>query len=120
MIRIFVKNSLKGRNVLPTQYPFNCGVLRAFSSFNTLAYDGKNDFYDVLGVKVTDEPKKIKVAYYKLAQKYHPDKQGEGDASKAEEKFKLVNNAYEVLKDEQTKKQYDALRMEAKNPRKKT
>jgi molecular chaperone DnaJ len=55
--------------------------VKFFSSFNTVTYDAQNDFYEVLGVKPTSEPKDIKVAYYKLAQKYHPDKQEGGDAT---------------------------------------
>lgn len=82
---------------------------------NQLTYDKKNDFYDLLGVKPDTDAKKIKLAYYKLAQKYHPDKAG--DSPKTVEKFKQITNAYEVLVDEDQKKKYDRLRDEAKNPR---
>ena len=82
---------------------------------NQLTYDKKNDYYDLLGVKPDTEAKKIKLAYYKLAQKYHPDKAG--DDPKAMEKFKSISNAYEVLVDETQRKTYDRLRTEAKNPR---
>ena len=54
-----------------------------------------------MGVKDTDDDKKIKIAYYKLAQKYHPDKKA---GTEAEEKFKTINNAYEVLKTKDSKK----------------
>jgi DnaJ-class molecular chaperone len=57
--------------------------------------------------------KKIKLAFYKLAQQYHPDKET-GDA----DKFKSINNAYEVLGDADKKKIYDGLRQEALNPKK--
>lgn len=53
----------------------------------------------------------MKKAYYKLAQKYHPDK-----APGHEEKFKSVNNAYETLKNEKSRKQYNQMREEFKNP----
>jgi molecular chaperone DnaJ len=56
----------------------------------------------------------IKKAYYKLAQKYHPDK-NPGN-KQYEEKFKSISSAYDVLKDETQRKQYDQLREEAHNP----
>ena len=76
-----------------------------------MTYDKKNDYYDVLGVKSDTDSKKIKLAYYKMAQKYHPDKAG--DDKKALEKFKQVSNAYEVLVDETQRKRYDKLKTEA-------
>ena len=51
-----------------------------------------------------------------MAQKYHPDKQ-EGENEEAEEKFKAINNAYEVLKDEEDRKIYDQRKEEFYNPR---
>jgi molecular chaperone DnaJ len=61
--------------------------------------------YDTLGVKKGASADEIKKAYRKLAAKYHPDK-NPGDAS-AEEKFKDVQNAYDVLSDAEKRKQYD-------------
>jgi molecular chaperone DnaJ len=61
--------------------------------------------YDTLGVKKGASGDEIKKAYRKLAAKYHPDK-NPGDAS-AEEKFKEVQNAYDVLSDSEKRKQYD-------------
>lgn len=63
------------------------------------------DYYKILGVDKNSSPDQIKSAYRKLAMKYHPDKT-KGDKS-AEEKFKEVNEAYEVLKDPEKKKKYD-------------
>jgi molecular chaperone DnaJ len=61
--------------------------------------------YDTLGLKKDASADEIKKAYRKLAAQYHPDK-NPGDAS-AEEKFKEVQNAYDVLSDADKRKQYD-------------
>jgi curved DNA-binding protein len=63
------------------------------------------DYYKILGVDKSATPDQIKKAYRKLAVKYHPDK-NEGDKA-AEEKFKEINEAYEVLSDETKRKKYD-------------
>jgi len=63
--------------------------------------------YDTLGVKKGASADEIKKAYRKLAAQYHPDK-NPGDSS-AEEKFKEVQNAYDVLSDPEKRKQYDRL-----------
>eukprot|EP01006_Ploeotia_vitrea_P044762 TRINITY_DN66864_c9_g10_i1.p1 TRINITY_DN66864_c9_g10~~TRINITY_DN66864_c9_g10_i1.p1 ORF type:complete len:550 (-),score=223.66 TRINITY_DN66864_c9_g10_i1:1172-2650(-) len=65
----------------------------------------KRDFYEVLGVAKDASPGEIKRAYYKLAKKYHPD--SNKDDPDAESKFTEVSNAYEVLSDEERRKQYD-------------
>jgi molecular chaperone DnaJ len=62
--------------------------------------------YDTLGVQKGASAEEIKKAYRKLAAQYHPDK-NPGDAS-AEEKFKEVQNAYDVLSDAEKRKQYDS------------
>ena len=63
------------------------------------------DYYQVLGVAKTATPEEIKSAYRKLALKYHPDRT-KGDKA-AEEKFKEVNEANEVLSDAIKRKKYD-------------
>lgn len=66
---------------------------------------GKRDYYEVLGVSRTATDQEIKSAFRKLAKEYHPDR-NPGDAE-AEQKFKEVNEAYEVLKDQQKRGAYD-------------
>jgi preprotein translocase subunit Sec63 len=71
---------------------------RSFASGGLgLKYDRKHDYYELLGVAPRSKDTDIKKAYYKLAQKYHPDK-AQGDKT-FEDKFKQINSAYEVLKD---------------------
>jgi len=65
------------------------------------------DYYDILGVKPTASEAEIKTAYRKLARKYHPDKNKEAGA---EEKFKAINEANEVLGDREKRTAYDQLR----------
>ncbi len=65
----------------------------------------KRDYYETLGVKKTSTEKEIKSAYRKLAKKYHPDTNAGN--KQAEQKFKEVTEAYNVLSDPEKKKLYD-------------
>jgi molecular chaperone DnaJ len=64
----------------------------------------KRDFYEVLGVSKTASEADIKSAYRKLALKFHPDK---NKAADAEEKFKEINEAYQILSDAKKRQSYD-------------
>lgn len=65
------------------------------------------DFYKILGVSKDADEATITKAYRKLARKYHPDL---NKTKEAEEKFKDVSEAYDVLKDKQMRARYDAIR----------
>src|SRR5215468_10087605 len=68
----------------------------------------EKDYYKTLGVQKTAKPAEIKKAYRDLARKHHPDA-NKGDA-KAEERFKEITEAYNVLSDEKQRKEYDEAR----------
>ena len=65
----------------------------------------KRDYYEVLGIQKGADEKEIKRAYKRLAMKYHPDRT-KGD-KESEEKFKEINEAYEVLADKEKRATYD-------------
>lgn len=65
------------------------------------------DYYNILGLKESADAAEVKKAYRKLARKYHPDVSSEANA---EERFKEVNEAYEVLGDAEKRAEYDQLK----------
>ncbi|MEO0972641.1 MAG: DnaJ domain-containing protein, partial [Pseudomonadota bacterium] len=64
------------------------------------------DYYAIMGVARDASQEAIKQAYRKLARKYHPDR---SEAADAEQRFKEVGEAYEVLKDPEKRRAYDTL-----------
>src|SRR6516162_634766 len=68
----------------------------------------EKDYYKTLGVQKTAKPAEVKKAYRDLARKYHPDA-NKGNAD-AEERFKEITEAYNVLSDEKQRKEYDEAR----------
>ena len=68
------------------------------------------DYYGILGVAPNAEKKVIQQTFRKLARKYHPDVNPGNQ--EAEEKFKTINEAYQVLSDAEQRKKYDALRVQ--------
>lgn len=64
------------------------------------------DYYDILGLKKGASAEDIKRAYRKMAHQFHPDKAA-GDRATAEEKFKEINEAYQILSDPDKKARYD-------------
>lgn len=67
----------------------------------------KRDYYEILGISKTANPDEIKKAYRNLALKYHPDRVHADKKKEAEERFKEISEAYEVLMDEQKRAKYD-------------
>jgi DnaJ family protein C protein 25 len=67
-------------------------------------YCDEDDCYDLLGIKQDANASEIRKAYYKLSLKHHPDKNPDPESRKL---FVKIANAYEILKDESTREQYD-------------
>ncbi len=65
------------------------------------------NYYEILGVSPDATYEEIRKAYLRLAMKYHPDKAPPGKRKEYEEKFKKINEAYEVLSDPSKRKLYD-------------
>lgn len=85
------------------QFKFNFGATRSIHGTGM----SMKDFYEVLGVNRNATASEIKKAYYGLAKQLHPDMNK--DDPNAEKKFQEVSKAYEVLKDDSTREQYDQL-----------
>ncbi|CAD8044132.1 unnamed protein product [Paramecium primaurelia] len=81
-----------------------------FYFFQPPQFDVNKDYYKILNCSPTDHEQKIKQEYYKLAKQYHPDI-NKGN----EEKFKQINEAWDVLSDKHKKQQYDSARSYTNN-----
>lgn len=106
---LFVKNyslcSLTPKSATLTLNSIKPWSTVATRNISSSSYLSSADYYKILGVGKEASQKDIKKAYYQLAKKYHPDTNKSADASK---KFQEVSEAYEVLGDEDKRKQYDA------------
>jgi len=78
--------------------------LFAFVSLKAIVESSTESYYKVLGVDKNASKKDIKKSFRKLAVQYHPDK---NDSPNAEEKFRKIAEAYEVLSDDEKRRQYD-------------
>ena len=76
----------------------------------------QSNYYQILGVSQDASAEDIKKAFRRLAMQYHPDRNPE-NVREAGEKFKEINEAYEVLSDEQRRWQYDRLASLSSYPR---
>ena len=74
----------------------------------------QRDHYDVLGVRREASPEEIKSAFKKLAAQYHPDRNPNDPG--AHDKFKELNQAYQVLSDENRRAMYDRFGHRAEEP----
>lgn len=74
------------------------------------------DLYEILEVPKSASEKDIKKAFQRLVKKYHPDVASDKDKPEAEQKFKEINLAYEVLRDPKKRAQYDEMRAAGRNP----
>src|ERR1700691_100843 len=73
----------------------------------------QNDYYQTLGVECSADAEEIRKAYRKLARKHHPDL-NPGDKA-AEDRFKKVQEAYDVLSDDKKKQMYDQVGFYSEN-----
>ena len=102
---------LGNNSAFPAQNLFHNSPNRGFfggrrKQEEPLDFDPEIDYYKVLGLTKKASDKDIKNMYYKLCYEYHPDRTG----GMHQEKFKEINNAYQILSDEKKKKQYDEMR----------
>lgn len=95
--KMLIKYALKIRPSL-----YNHRYISIYGAVNS--HHGSKDYYKVLDIKKNSSRKDIKLAYYKLSKKYHPDV---SEITESEEKYKDIQEAYHVLGDERRKADYD-------------
>ena len=87
---------------------FSSLICSSYSQLLEGLYCGKENCYDILGVTRESTKNEIAKNYRQLAKKHHPDLHRDPKAKiEAEEKFKIVANAYEILKDDESRTDYD-------------
>src|SRR5881227_3402379 len=106
IFRLGDRVGINGSNNEASRPPFRVSNITIGQTIMTTSFDYK-DYYKILGVDKKATEKEIRQAYRKLARKYHPDV-NPGDKA-AEEKFKEINEANEVLSDPEKRKKYDEL-----------
>jgi DnaJ-class molecular chaperone len=79
-------------------------AILAFTLLNVIIVEAAKDYYEILGIDRKATQKEVKKAFRNLALKFHPDKNKEKNA---EAKFRQIAKAYEVLSDENQRRQYD-------------
>ncbi|KAL8229712.1 hypothetical protein R6Q57_014612, partial [Mikania cordata] len=106
-----IPNCHNYKNVVGSRYGSHLGTVNAYCGRSRLihgtSYMAAKDYYDTLGVSKNATASEIKKAYYGLAKKWHPD--ANKDDPEAETRFQEISKAYEVLKDEEKRAQYDQL-----------
>ncbi|KAK9761971.1 DnaJ-like protein [Basidiobolus ranarum] len=100
----FIDNTLNAKASSPNGNNFNGGAGERSRRLGTDEKPVSTEYYDILGVAPTATAGEIKKKYYNLAMKYHPDKSQEADA---EEKFKEISEAYQILSDPVLRKKYN-------------
>ncbi|XP_071736112.1 chaperone protein dnaJ GFA2, mitochondrial-like [Rutidosis leptorrhynchoides] len=99
------------KSVVNSRYLANSGKVNArygnTRSIHGTSYMAAKDYYDTLGINKNATASEIKKAYYGLAKKWHPD--ANKDDPEAETRFQEISKAYEVLKDDEKRAQYDQL-----------
>ncbi|KAI3764808.1 hypothetical protein L2E82_14824 [Cichorium intybus] len=106
-----ISNCRNHRDAVNSRYWSDLGTINAYygntRSIHGTSHMASKDYYDTLGVNKNATASEIKKAYYGLAKKWHPD--ANKDDPEAETRFQEVSKAYEVLKDEEKRAQYDQL-----------
>ena len=92
--------------VLQGSKPLILDVCRHSRFIHTSPYTSKRDFFEVLGVSKNANKATIKKAYYQISKKYHPDV-NKADPNSAN-KFQEVSESYEILSDEDNRRNYDS------------